>query len=93
MAGNGGSRRSGRCFSKAITTDFGSRERTIFTTAAAPACLNGCTFSAESDCGHGPDRCELQIRGFGQGYKLCHSIRATKTPSFFSSGSFDLVFH
>ena len=55
VALNGGSRRSGRRFWKAITTDFGSNNRTITTTNffdSSPGgfvgCDAGCSFNTKS---------------------------------------------
>ena len=69
--------------------DFGGRDRTIF---GPVACCGWLCFPHQDDCGHGPDRCELQIWGIRD--RVINSLtqsELTKTPSFISSGSFNFA--
>ena len=47
--------------------DFGSRDRTVFTTAAAPACVAGCTFSAKATAATALVGVNYRFGGFGAG--------------------------
>ena len=49
-------------------------------------------FQRQDDCGHGPDRCELQIRGIrGRVINSLTQSELTETPSLISSGFSNLA--